>query len=170
MFRNSIISSRSQEDEEIEQKLEEFVIHPLVYPTLDSLIRDIHFKTFNEFEGSVVLSQGYNLITSTDDIGKFDTHIYIVDKSVIDRGVLSRKTVSKDLEAEHDPDDAKTVASFVKQVFKQIDKGKKYLRNFTEEFVYRHVSNVNTKKLDKLEGQVVEEDDDLGDPIEMMNK
>jgi hypothetical protein len=43
MFQNSLISQTSQDDELLEAKLQEFVIHPLVYPTLESVIRDIHF-------------------------------------------------------------------------------------------------------------------------------
>ena len=37
--------------------MEEFIIHPLVYPTVESIIRDIHFKTFKKFEGKIIFPQ-----------------------------------------------------------------------------------------------------------------
>ena len=60
--------------------MEEFVIHPLVYPTIESIIRDIHFKTFRDFEGALMMDQKYNFIESTDDIGKFQTRAFLLDK------------------------------------------------------------------------------------------
>lgn len=55
MFDHSLASSpEDEEDEAVEKKLQEFVIHPLVYPTLESLTQDINFKTFQEFEAGMI--------------------------------------------------------------------------------------------------------------------
>ena len=65
--------------------MEEFVIHPLVYPTIESIIRDIHFKTFKDFEGVMILDQKYNFVESTDDFGKFHNRAFLLDKYAINQ-------------------------------------------------------------------------------------
>ena len=46
MFNNSNESEDGEEEEKIEKGMQEFFIHPIVYPSLDSLTADLHFKTF----------------------------------------------------------------------------------------------------------------------------
>ena len=57
------------ENEHALKKMEEFIIHPLVYPTVESIIRDIHFKTFKEFEGNYLYLLALKLQSNSLKIG-----------------------------------------------------------------------------------------------------
>ena len=174
----------SQDDESVELKMQEFVIHPLVYPTLDSIIRDIHFKTFKEFEGAIVLDQKHNPITSTNEIGKFDTHISIIDKKVLHKLKIDPEVIKsrcsenqkKFIDFDSPRSDSRyncalqKIKSYMVAKFKSIKIHKQLVVNFTEEFIFRHSTKINTKKLEKLEGQEYEADDNLGDPVELMQQ
>ena len=60
--------------------------------------------------------------------------------------------------------------NFTRSIFGRMLEGRQIVRNFTQEFINRHVTKVNLKLLNKFEGWVPKKHIDISNPIETMNK
>jgi hypothetical protein len=138
----------------------------------------------------LTFDQNYRTITSTDQIGKFDSHIFIVDKSVIRK--IDPSIDIEELQAEEEAEsnylqdfygNSKVeqpvsekdrviikITDYLKKAFEVIQASKYKVLNFTEEFIYRHTTKINTRKLEKMVGQDDVDYEESEDPIELMKK
>ncbi len=60
-------------------------VDPVVYPTLQSLLKDIHFKTFLDIEVTKAYTKGYDQIKGFGDLKRSDKYIFLCDNSVYER-------------------------------------------------------------------------------------
>ena len=74
--------SESQKTQIIETEVARFFSDPMVYPTLQSLIDDIHFKTQIDIEYKV-LAKSMLPVTAFSSLKRSDRMIFLVPKKIL---------------------------------------------------------------------------------------
>ncbi|CAI2385032.1 unnamed protein product [Moneuplotes crassus] len=132
----------SEHSDIMKEKLHDFYIHPLVYPSLDSLLEDLSLKTFEKFDACMVFNHKYELIRNVDQARK---HIFIVDKQFLSH-VTSK--YCKDSTS----DEVEEVAKQAEKIYDLVMRKRKMVIPFAEEFEFNRPKKVEMKNLPYEEG------------------